>query len=173
MTLTLTPSAMSRAIHRAVQACAALALTVPLLASAATVGVGETLEPLNLVDQHDRPVQVNATTRLVIFSGEKPVSDWVSGVLASQPSGVLDRLGAVYVSDISGMPALITQMFALPKLRKLPFTMALARNAFSVADLPRHVGAVTVMTMRDSKVTSIQYVSDASQLRQVLGLPPQ
>lgn len=169
--MTLAPSFMSRAIHRAVQACAALALAAPLLASAASVGVGDTLEPLNLVDQHDRPVQVNATTRVVIFSGEKPVSDWVSDVLASQPSGVLDRLGAVYVSDISGMPALITQMFALPKLRKLPFTMALAREAAVVADLPRQPGTATVLTMRDARVVSIQNVSDAGQLKRALGLP--
>lgn len=169
--MTLAPSFMSRAIRRAVQACAALALAVPLLASAAAVGVGETLEPLNLVDQHDRPVQVNAKTRVVIFSGEKPVSDWISDVLASQPSGVLDRLGAVYVSDISGMPALITQMFALPKLRKLPFTMALAREAAVVADLPRQPSTATVLTMRDARVVSIQHASDAVQLKRALGLP--
>ncbi len=171
MTLALGAPVMSRVIRRAVRACAALALAVPALASAASVGVGETLEPLNLVDQHDRPVQVNARTRVVLFSGEKAVSDWVSGVLASQPSGVLDRLGAVYVSDISAMPALVTQLFALPQLRQLPFSMALVREAEVVADLPRQPGTATVLTMRDTRVMSVQHVSDAVQLKRSLGLP--
>ena len=46
----------------------------------------------------------------------------------------------VYVADISGMPALVTRMFALPKMRELPFPIALVRedaHLAQVADIPR------------------------------------
>lgn len=168
--MTFFTASACRRFSRVGRAFAALALVCPLLASALPVGVGDVLAPLTLTDQHDRPIRIDAQTRIVIFSAEKPVSDWVSGVLSSQPAGVLGRLEAVYVSDISGMPSLITQMFALPKLRKLEFPMALAREASVVADLPRLPGMAAVLTMRDAKVLSVQQVSDAAQLQRALGL---
>jgi len=65
----------------------------------------------------------------VVFASGKTVSDMVSTVLAAEPAGVVDRLRLVYVADISGMPALVEGMFALPKRRQLPVPIALVRDA--------------------------------------------
>lgn len=155
---------------RIARAVSVLALAWPLLASALPVGVGDSLKPLTLSDQHDRPVRIDGRTRFVIFTVDKAVSGWVNDVLLAQSAGTLERLNAVYVSDISGMPSVITQMFALPKLRKLPFSMALAREATVVADLPHQANTVTVLKINDSKVLSVQYATDAGQLKRALGL---
>lgn len=148
----------------------ALLLAWPLPGAAAPLAVGDALQPLQFTDQHDRPVLVQAQTRVVIFSAEKSVSEMVTQVLSAEPADTLERLGAVYVSDISGMPGFITQAFALPRLRQLPYSTALARSAEAAADFPREPGRATVLGLQDGTVTTVAHVADAASLRRALGL---
>jgi hypothetical protein len=148
-----------------------IALTLwPLWAGSAPLTPGSPLPPLTLEDQHGRTVAVEATTQWLIFTVDKATSDFVNGVLAAQGPRVLDRLKAVYVADISAMPGIVTRMFALPKLRELPFSIALAREAAAVADLPRRAGAATVLTLDNGQVIQVQYLQTEAQLRQALAL---
>lgn len=139
---------------------------------AAPLEPGVTWPTLKLNDQHDKPVLISPATQLLIFSAEKSVSDLITQVLGMQGSNILEQAGAVYVADISAMPSLVTRMFAMPKLRALPFQVGLAREAASVADLPRRPGAATLLTLKDSKVTQVRYAQTEADLRQALGLLP-
>lgn len=150
------------------------ALWMSVSAEAAPLAAGSDLPPLSLNDQHDKPVRVGAATRWVVFTAEKPVSDMVSAVLTAEPAGVADRLRLVYVADISGMPALVTRMFALPKLRDLPFPIALVREPAQVAqvsDIPRTTGSATVLRLEGGRVTQVATARQAADLRALLGLP--
>ena len=152
----------------------ALALALPLAADAAPLAAGSAMPTLSLNDQHDKPTSVGSSTRWVIFTAEKPVSDMVSTVLAAEPLGVVDRLRLVYVADISGMPALVTRMFALPRLRELPFPIALVRDAAQVtqvADIPRVAGTATALRLDNGRVAQVATVRLADELRTLLGLP--
>lgn len=151
-----------------------VALSLPLRADAAPLTEGSAMPTLSLNDQHDKPAAVSTQMRWVVFTAEKPVSDMVSAVLAAQPAGVADRLRLIYVADISGMPALVTRMFALPKLRELPFPIALVREAAQVtqvADIPRVNGAATVLRLDNGRVAQVATVRLADELRSLLGLP--
>ena len=151
----------------------ALALSVPWAAQAAPLTEGSTLPALSLLDQHDKPAPISASTRWLVFAFEKPVSDMVTAVLAAEPAGVVDRLRLAYVADISGMPALVTRLFALPKLRELPFPIALVRDAAQVtqvADLPRVPGNATVLRLDNGRVSQIAMARQAAELRALLGL---
>jgi hypothetical protein len=152
----------------------ALALSLPMSADAAPLAAGSALPTLSLNDQHDKPAPVGASTRWLVFAAERPVSDMVSTVLAAEPAGVADHLRLVYVADISGMPALVTRMFALPKLRELPFPVALVRDAAQVAqmaDIPRVTGAATVLRLDNGRVAQVATARQAIELRTLLGLP--
>ena len=152
----------------------AVALSLPLRADAAPLTEGSAMPTLSLNDQHDKPAAVSTQTRWVVFTAEKPVNDMVSAVLAAEPAGVADRLRLVYVADISGMPALVTRMFALPKLRELPFPIALVREAAQltqVADIPRVKGAATVLRLDNGRVAQVATIRLADELRSLLGLP--
>lgn len=152
----------------------AVAFSLPQRADAAPLTEGSAMPTLSLNDQHDKPAAVSTQTRWVVFTAEKPVSDMVSAVLAAEPEGVADRLRLVYVADISGMPALVTRMFALPKLRELPFQIALVRDtaqAAQVADLPRVAGAATVLRLENGRVIQVASARQAAELRALLGLP--
>jgi hypothetical protein len=148
------------------------ATCVPLWTGAVPMEVGTAWQALALKDQHEQPVLIGPTTRKVIFAAEKSVSDLVVGALGPQGKTTLTRAGAVYVADISAMPAIISRLFALPKLRELSFPIALASEAAAVADLPRRAGAVTLLTLDNGKVTQVQFMQTEAQLRQALALTP-
>jgi hypothetical protein len=152
---------------------AATLLTLSFAAWAAPLVPGAALPALQLKDQHDKAVSLPVSTRWLLFANEKAVSDMASAVFAAEPAGVLERLHLVYVADISAMPALVTRMFALPKLRELPFPIGLVREPEQVAqtaDLPRHAGAATLLRLADERVLEILTVRTAAELRAVLGL---
>jgi hypothetical protein len=151
----------------------AVAMSVPLAADAAPLAAGSAMPTLSLNDQHDRPAPVDPSTRFVVFTAEKPVSDMVSAVLAAEAAGVVDRLRLVHVADISGMPALVTRMFALPKLRELPFPIALVRDpaqVAQVADIPRTAGSATVLRLDGGRVAQVAMARQPAELRALLGL---
>lgn len=163
----------TRAIARA-GLIGALTLSMALSADAAPLSVGSDMPTLSLNDQHDKPLSVGPATQWVVFAAEKPVSDMVSAVLAAEPAGALDRLRLVYVADISGMPALVTRMFALPKLRELPFSIALVRDSGQlkqIADMPRTAGSATVLRLENGQVRQVSTARHAAELRLQLGLP--
>lgn len=152
----------------------AFALSLPLAADAAPLAPGSAMPALSLSDQHDKPAPVGPATRWVVFTAEKTVSDMVSAVLAAEPAGTVDRLRLVYVADISGMPALVTRMFALPKLRELSFPIALVREPSQVAqvsDIPRTAGSATVLRLEGGRVAQVATARQAAELRALLDLP--
>ena len=151
------------------------ALSVSTSALAAPLTAGSALPTLTLKDQHDKPVAIPADTRWVLFSGDKAVSDMVAGVLTAESAGVMQRLHLVYVADISAMPGLVTRMFALPKMRELPYSLALVRekaDVAQIADLPRKPGAATLLQLDNGRVMQVTAVASAAELRSALQLPP-
>lgn len=176
MNTTPTPQPDRRApwVTALVTLLCAVALSLPLSAGAAPLTAGSAMPALSLSDQHDKPALVGPSTRWVVFTAEKAVSDMVSAVLTAEPVGVAERLRLVYVADISGMPALVTRMFALPKLRELPFPIALVRDTAQltqVADIPRTPGSATVLRIEAGRIIEIVMARRAAELRSVLGLP--
>jgi NADPH-dependent ferric siderophore reductase len=126
-----------------------------------------------LSDQHDKPVSIGPATRWVIFASDKAGSDLVTAVLAAEAPVMLDRLQLVYLADISAMPAMVTRMFALPKLRELSFPIALVRDPAQVAqaaDLPRQAGSAAVLRLERQQIAQIIMVGSAEELRAALGL---
>lgn len=154
---------------------------VCLLALTAAPGVAAPLTPgaatplISLSDQHGKPVRVDGGTERLLFTAERGVNDMVSKWLSTQPVGLLERQRTVYVADISAMPAVVTRMFALPKMREWPFVVGLVREpaeVHQVADVPRQPGAATVLRFADGRLTEIHLARSESQLRAALGLGP-
>ena len=177
-TINLASQNQLRSAWRALSAytvlCAVLLSQHGILA-AAPLSVGSALPEMKFKDQHDKPVVIPPDTRWVLMASEKPVSDMVSAVLSAEPAGVMTRMRLVYIADISGMPALITRMFALPKLRELSYSIALVREADEVAvvaDFPRQTGTATLLRLENGRISSLGAVRTAAELRLGLGLPP-
>ncbi len=147
-------------------------LLLPALVSAAPLDTGTPMPVLTLKDQNDTTRTIDADTRLLIFSAEREVSALVETALADQTADSLAAAGIQYVSDISAMPGIVTTMIALPKMRKRPYPMLLAREFEETAMLPREPGKVTLIATEGGSIKSVQFIDDAARLRAALGIAP-
>jgi len=139
-----------------------------MLATAAVLQAGDTWPAISLKDQHEKPVAIAADTKLIFFAAEMDGSRLMTNALASLPAASLKDRNAVYIADISGMPGLVSSVFALPKMQKEAYTVALIRDAKEAASLPRKPGAVTVLRLEAGKISAVDFAQDVKQIHRHL-----
>ena len=135
-------------------------------AHAKTLNLRARLPSIVLNDQFDQPVLIDSNTQWIVFSQEKAVNAFVSDYMSEQGAQQIRQRGIVYVADISGMPSLVTRMFALPKMRKLSFPIGLARDSKTLANIPRRAGAATILRVHSGVVQNIIFANNPAQLKQ-------
>jgi hypothetical protein len=139
-----------------------------LAAAAAALQPGDTLPAIDLKDQHERPVAIAPDTRLIFFAAEMDGSRLMTNALSTLPPTSLKDKNGLYIADISGMPGLISSVFALPKMQKEAYTVALVTDTKQTASLPRKPGAVTVLSLNAGKVSAVEFALDVKQLQRHL-----
>lgn len=147
---------------------AALAADPPASQAAETVAVGDPMPSLSLNDQHGTPAVVDAATRVVLFTRDMDGGKLVKEVLADDGAAQLVAAGAVYVSDVSAMPGLIRSMFALPSLRKRPYSIVLDEEGRQTSALPGQEGRATVLTLDSGRITAVSFAGTTAEVRAAL-----
>jgi len=126
----------------------------------ADLKVGETFPALTLVDQFDTKMIIKekgSTTLLLSF--EKGVSSSIKTYIDTKEKGYLVKNNIMFISDISSMPSFITSMFAIPKMKKFSFKIALINDEKEASLLTKEVGKVTVITLKNNIIRSIEYIN--------------
>lgn len=126
--------------------------------------VGQTLAPIELKSQHGKAVKVAIDVKTIVFAVEKAPSDLINNFLTKQDSAFLTKNKTYFIADISGMPSLITKMFAIPKMKKRPYEILLARKAAKVAFIPRKKDFATVLKISGGKIMAVEFVNNVDQL---------
>jgi len=138
----------------------------PALASAAPLTVGDALPQLHFENQHGKMEAFpGAGTRVVLFAIEKTPSDEVNTFLTNLGAEGVRKEGIVFLADISGMPSFVTQTFALPKMRKRPYSILLVNKVEQAAFMPHEKDAVTVLQVHQGKITQIAFAHDAAAIK--------
>lgn len=157
--------------RRLLALAAAAVLASPPLQAAPLVS-GDAAPMLTLEDQHGKPVAVPGAARWLLFAPDKAAADLAQAWLTPQGAEVLRKRQLVYLADISAMPAVVTRMFALPKLRELPFAIGLLRESGVAAAFPRQPRALTLMRLEQGRIAEVRHVSDEAGLRDALDALP-
>jgi hypothetical protein len=123
----------------------------------ASFKVGDRLPNIVLQDQFGKTMKVDADDKLLLLTFEKEVAIKTADLLKTKPKGYMETHHIKYISDISKMPSFITSMFALPKMKKYPFSVMLIENDLG-SDFAKKEGKVTVYKLKKQKITSIQFV---------------
>jgi len=132
------------------------------------LSIGGTLLPIELNNQHGKVIKVGNDVKTIIFAVEKKASALINNFLIKQDAKFLTNKKAYFVADISGMPSMITKIFAIPKMKKRPYDILLAKQASKVAFIPRKKDYVTVIKIAAGKVKQINFINQADQLQKVL-----
>lgn len=120
--------------------------------------VGEKLPPITLPDQFEKNLKVEKTDTLLMISFEKEVSAKIKEYLETKPKGFLNKHHTKYISDISGMPSFVTSWFAIPKMKKYPFSIMLIHDEFG-KNFSKQEGKITVYKIKDHNVVAIEHIS--------------
>ncbi|MGD9553209.1 MAG: hypothetical protein AB7D96_11650 [Arcobacteraceae bacterium] len=79
--------------------------------------VGDKIGNFSLLNQFDEKQTIDGSVKTMLVSFEKGTGADVNEFLSKQSTDFLKQHHAVFIANISGMPMVITKMFALPKMR--------------------------------------------------------
>ncbi len=124
----------------------------------ARLEVEQNFPDVTLPDQFEKQHKITKAEKIVVMAFEKDISVAMNEYLKEQPSGFLQKHKAKYISDISSMPSVITWMFAMPKMKKYPFSLMLI-NDESGKQYDKEAGKITVYRLRDREIRSIEFIA--------------
>lgn len=134
------------------------------VASFAQSPIGMAVKDLSLRDQHDAAFAPVADTQALLIVKSKAASTWVGDYLQAQPANFLTEHKAYYLADIHKMPKLISRMAALPKMKKLPYSVYLGRDAEDLAMFIVNDGCALVAQVADGAIAGVQEACDTQAL---------
>jgi len=132
-----------------------LFLTTTLFAN---FNVGDKLPDITLLDQFNKKLKIEENDALVIMAFEKDTALIISDYLKAQPASFLLEHQAKYISDISAMPSFISSVFALPKMKKYPFSIMLINDDFG-KQFNHLKGKVTIFKLKKQQIKAIDFIS--------------
>jgi len=109
-----------------------------------------------MTDQFDKKHTVNADVKTIIVSFEKDTSANLNEFLANQEAGFLEANNAVFIADISGMPTIITKIFAMPKMKKYNYNILLITEEDDKRFLHKEE-KLTVYKLENGVITTVEY----------------
>jgi hypothetical protein len=127
--------------------------------------VGTTLPRLTLRDQHGAEGVVDDTVHIVVLTRDMDAGNVVKEALAHEEQRFLDERRVVYVADISRMPALVSRLIAVPRMRDRRYRIFLDREGEIVPRFPVTDGKPTVVYLEKGRVTRVVHPADAAELR--------
>ncbi|WP_413560954.1 hypothetical protein [Bdellovibrio sp. HCB209] len=126
-----------------------MSMAVPAFALQA----GDTLSAFKIENQFEEPAELNAETKWIIFSSDMNAAKILTEYLNANAKD-MDLTKTLVISDISKMPGLVSKMFAIPKMKKYGFKLALDKEGDVTKAWPRQEGVITVMKVAALKVES-------------------
>ncbi len=131
--------------------------------------VGSKLE-FKLPDQFDKPIELSNSTKQVIFVFAKKTGHTVRELLKKEPKDYLPSRNTIFVADVSGMPTVIRNTFALPDFRKSPYSVALIydENIAKVYKNGIDADKIIIVSLNNKVVTNVKMINGAKELKKVL-----
>jgi len=123
-----------------------------------------------LPDQFDKSHTLDAKTKRLILVFAKSTGHTVKAFLKKQDSDFLSKRNTLFVADISPMPTIIRNTFALPDLRKSPFSVLLIYDEKIAKQLKNEKEAdkIAVVNIENGVVKSTEYIVSEEKLKALL-----
>ncbi len=131
--------------------------------------VGTQMPDFTLKDQHGKTYKLNQTVRLILFAGrDMRGGELVTKALENASKGYLAKYNTIYIVDTSGMPRMVSKLFALPKLRKRPYKILLDPSPSVTKDFPSEKEKVTLLYMNNYVVEAIEFLDTPEDVKKAV-----
>jgi len=112
-----------------------------------------------------RHMKVQNKSKLIIVAFEKDTGALVNEYLNSKDPQYLPKRRSIYIADIHKMPTIITNMFALPKLRKYKHLIYLHYDEDFQEIIPNKEEQVTLLYIENKKIVKISFIKTKQELQ--------
>ncbi len=136
--------------------------------TAKTIGIGSEVNMLNdfkYETPKGREMRVPKKPKLIVVAFEQETGALVNDYLKTKEPLYMTRNRSIFVADISKMPTIITNTFALPKMRKYNHLVYLHYNDEFQKVLPMKKDKLTLLHVEDSKIKNISFISTVDELK--------
>ena len=141
-------------------------LFVTFVTFANALNIGDSLPTFSIKDQFEKAHTLKNDTQTIIVASGKGTSEIIRDYLLKQEGDFLTKNNAAYIADISGMPSLIAKFFALPKMKKYPFSVLLVDEE-QTKKFSKQDDKITIYKVSEGKVISINYITNEAELAKV------
>lgn len=119
-----------------------------------------------LPDQFDKAHTLSADTQKLILVFAKETGHIVKEFLSTQDGGYLTKRNALFIADISPMPTVIRNTFALPDFKKSAYSVLLIYDGEIAKQLKNDTKAdkIAVVSLESGVIKAVKYVSTAQEM---------
>ncbi|WP_428023223.1 hypothetical protein [Arcobacter sp.] len=136
-------------------------LLIPLFALflyANSFEVNQNIGTFSLPNQFDEKQTIDSSIETLVVSFEKDTGKDVNEFLSSKDKDFLKNHHAAFIANISGMPSIITKMFALPKMRGYKHNVLLIYDEEDKR-FKSQEGKSTVYKLKDGVIKTIFFIT--------------
>lgn len=128
---------------------------------------GDIIKPFSLPDQFDKVHQVNSKDyNTIVMAFEKDLAVMFNDFLQTKGSSYLEETNTLFISDIHTMPSFVTNLFALPKMRKYGYPLLLMYEKNTL--FPKKEEALTILELKNNKIENIVFIKDEKDISKIL-----
>jgi len=133
------------------------------------LNAGSTIS-FTLPDQFDKAHTLEANTKTLILVFAKATGHTVKEFLKKQDSSYLAKRDTLFVADISPMPTVIRNTFALPDLKKSAYSVLLIydKNIAKQLKNEKEADRIAVVILENGVVKASKYVDSEEELKAIL-----
>ncbi len=131
--------------------------------------VGSTIS-YTLFDQFGKSHTLDDSIHTLILVFAKDTGHTVKAYLGAQSADYLSVHHVAFVADISPMPVVIRNTFALPDLKTQPYSVNLILDETIAASLKNgaKVDGITVVTLKNKQVEKVAYAESVEALKAMI-----
>ncbi len=138
------------------------------MATAAALEPGERLAPWTLLDQHDRAYTLEDNLQVLLVARGMDAADLLRETLSELGPEYLERHRAVFLADISAMPAPIASLFAVPAMRDYGYRVMLDRTGRVASRYPGEKAELLWLQLDAGRLVEERRFAKAGELRAAL-----
>jgi hypothetical protein len=133
------------------------------------LNIGSTID-FTLPDQFDKAYTLTKDTKKLIFVFAKSTGHTVKAFLKKQPKTYLPQRDTLFIADISPMPTIIRNTFALPDFKKSAYSVLLIydKNIAKAFKNEKEADKIAVVTLENGVIVSTVYISSEEALSKLL-----
>ncbi len=123
-----------------------------------------------LPDQFDKTQTLDDSIQKLILVFAKDTGHTVKEYLKAQPADYLAKHHTAFIADVSPMPVVIRNTFALPDLKKQHYSVILILDKKISEDFKKDAKTdkIAVATLKDGIIEKVEYLKSAEELKTVL-----